>query len=102
MPAPLYESVKTGTGGWINGHHYYWASIKESSPTNLFPDYHPNPEMYLRYLTNIGFNLNVKTVEKTYRYTQELHRLNERTAIEKWSNELFDSNPNYHWRTHLI
>jgi hypothetical protein len=102
MPAPLYESVKTGTGGWINGHHYHWASIKDSSPTNLFPDYHPNPEMYLGYLTDIGFNLNVNTVEKTYRYTQELHRLNERTLIEKWSNELFDSNPNYHWRIHLI
>jgi hypothetical protein len=102
MAKPLYEFVKTGNGGWINGHHYHWTSIPGSSPDNLFPDYHPNPEMYLKYLQGIGFDIGIKTVEKTFRYTYELQQIKERMAIEAWSNDLYHSNPNYYYHVHLI
>lgn len=102
MAKPLYEFVKTDTGGWINGHHYHWASVSSSSPENPFSDYHPNPEMYLKYLQGIGFDISIKTVEKTFRYNYELQQIKERNAIETWANDLFHSNPKYYYHVHLI
>lgn len=102
MAKPLYEFVKNGNGGWINGHYYHWSSIPSSSYEKPFSDYHPNPEMYLQYLRGIGFDPSISTVEKAFRYTHELHQIKERTAIENWANDLYRENPNYHHGIHLI
>lgn len=102
MPNCLYEFVKDGKGGWINGHQYHWTSISYSSWKTPFQDYHPNPKMYMEYLKNLGFNISDKNAEKVLQYNTELLDLKERTVIEKWFNNIVESNSNYFHNLHLI
>jgi hypothetical protein len=102
MPLPLYEFVKTDTGGWVNGHHYHWSSISYSTPNTPFQDYHPNPAMYMDFLLKSGFKLSEETQKKTLEYQKQLMDLKERTLIEKWFDDVTKNDAGYHQGFHLI
>ena len=100
MPNCLHNFANDGHGGWINGHHYHWPVIKSSSMEKPFSDYHPNPGMYLDYITSLGFNISEESQARVQRQQIELKTLRERQAIEQWFNQLLSSMPNYsHWES---
>jgi hypothetical protein len=101
FPEVLYESVKNGKGGWINGHQYDWPGLDYKSPK--FLDYHPNPKMYMDYLMHIGFNISEKTQNYVKQLTNELHAIDHRPTIEEWFKNFNNKNhPNYYWGLHLV
>lgn len=100
FPPVLYDSVKDGTGGWINGHEYDWPDLKYNSPK--FLDYHPNPEMYMQYLLNIGINISEKTQMYVRQLNQELKNCKNEDDINRWWRGIYQAIPNYHSGMHLI
>jgi len=83
---PLYSSVHDGRGGWINGHEYYWPGVGGSSNDKKFSDYHPNPDMYMDYLTSIGFKLSDNTVQTVHEMTRQLKSIDQYSELRKWRN----------------
>ena len=100
FPPVLYDSVTNGRGGWINGHEYDWPGIKIHS--DKFLDYHPNPEMYMNYLLNIGVNISEKTQEYVKQLTRELKTKNNEDEIVDWWRSTHKAMPNYHVGLHLV
>jgi hypothetical protein len=102
MGLPLYHFFNDGNGGWINGHHYHWPNVGNSSPENPFKDYHPNPEMYKDYLLGMGFNLSKETQEQAVRWNKELQVIKTRDEIMNWSNIIYKNINKYVNGIHLI
>jgi hypothetical protein len=79
--------------GWYIGHTYY---IQENFwKKRLLYDYHPNPKMYLEFLTKIGFNISDKTKEKVLKLNKELLSFTESRQIEKWFQNLCKDTETY-------
>jgi hypothetical protein len=102
MPMPLYESVKTDTGGWTMGTYYYWPKLQGPNPKEKWGDYHPDPNMYMNYLTQVGFKFSPKVIDMVHEYTKELHDIQTREELEEWANDIWKSIPNYNHSKHLI
>jgi len=81
---PLYQFVKDNRGGWINGHEYYWPGLGNSTETVKFKDYHPNPVMYMDYLTNIGFQFSDKTAQNVRNIHAELMTISHINNLRKF------------------
>jgi hypothetical protein len=102
MPMPLYQCQKTETGGWHMGAYYYWPKLQGPNPKEKWGDYHPDPDMYLNYLKQIGFNFSPEVVSKVNEYTRELHDIETRDDLEAWAQEVWNETPNYQHSKHLI
>jgi hypothetical protein len=102
MPSPLYESMKTDKGGWIMGAYYYWPDVQGSNPKEKFGDYHPNPDMYMRYLQKIGFEISNSVQDQVHEYNRQLKQIENRKKLEEWAASIWKSTPNYNHGTHLI
>jgi hypothetical protein len=102
MGLPLYHFFNDGNGGWINGHHYHWPNVGNSSPENPFKDYHPNPEMYKDYLLGMGFNLSKETQEQAVLWNKQLQVIKTRDEIMNWSNIIYKNINKYDNGIHLI
>jgi hypothetical protein len=102
MGLPLYHFFNDGNGGWINGHHYHWPGIGDSSPEKPFRDYHPNPEMYKDYLLGMGFNLSKHVQEAAIQWNKEMQNIKTRDGLMHWSDMIYKSIPNYFNNEHLI
>lgn len=83
---PLYEFVKDGNGGWINGHEYWWPILDKS---RRFRDYHPNPKMYMEYLMSIDFKFSEETKQNIYNITNELLALDDTDIIRNWRMDIY-------------
>ena len=101
-PEVMYETVKDGTGGWVNGHHYHWPGVGGSTEKKLFSDYHPNTKMYMKYLMNVGINVSQETQNKVQQYMSELETLNHSDTIRAWGENIYRGLGNYFWHNHLI
>jgi hypothetical protein len=99
---PLHESVKTDTGGWTMGTYLYWPELQGPNPKQKWGDYHPDPDMYLNYLKQIGFNFSPEVVSKVNEYTKELHDIETRDDLVTWAQEVWNEIPNYQHSKHLI
>lgn len=102
MPSPLYESMKTGTGGWMMGAYYHWPACQGPNVKEKFGDYHPNPDMYMGYLQKLGFQLSSTVQDQVHQYSRQLAKINNRNDIENWVSRIWKSTPNYNHSTHLI
>lgn len=102
MPMPLYQSVKTDTGGWIMGTYYYWHKLQGPNPKEKWGDYHPDPDMHMNYLTQLGFKFSPKVIDMVHEYTKELHDIQTREELEEWANDIWKSIPKYNHSQHLI
>lgn len=99
-PPVMYESVKDGSGGWVNGHHYYWPDVNGTE--KMFSDYHPNPKMYMKYLMDIGMTVSNDTQDKINTYMSELQQINHHQKIRDWGENIYRDIGNYFWNEHLI
>jgi hypothetical protein len=78
---PLYEFVKDGNGGWINGHEYWWPTLDKN---RKFRDYHPNTKMYMNYLLSIDFKFSEETKNLVNLINDELLKLDHTDVIREW------------------
>lgn len=85
-PEPLYSFVNDGHGGWINGHEYYWPGVGSSTDAKKFQDYHPNPLMYMDFLTRIGFKLSENTAQNVMQMNDELRGIDDFKSLRGWRN----------------
>lgn len=99
-PQVMYESVKDGHGGWVNGHKYFWPDVGGTS--KIFQDYHPNTKMYLKYLQDIGFNISSQTQSKVEQYSNELLTIAHHQDIRKWGEDIYKGLGNYFWKENPI
>lgn len=99
-PQVMYESVKDGTGGWVNGHGYIWPGV--GTEDKLFYDYHPNTAMYLKYLKDIGFPISLATQNKVSQYMYELKQLDHHQKIREWGENIYRNLGNYFWTKNPI
>lgn len=102
MGLPLYHFFKDGNGGWINGHHYHWPGVGNSSPENPFKDYHPNPEMYMKFLLGMDFNLSEFAKNTAIQWNKEMQTIKTRDGLVQWSDNIYANLPGYNHSTHLI
>lgn len=102
MPSTLFEFATNGHGGWINGHHYHWPGVGNSTPEKPFSDYHPNPRMYADYLATVGIKVSPAAYQKAVDYTTELHSLKTDNEITVWFTTGFRGMQNRYYDLHLI
>jgi len=102
MGLSLYHFSHNGRGGWTNGHLYHWSSISYSTPDNPFQDYHPNPKMYMDFLTGSDISLSQSTKDRVLEYNQNMLEMKERGTIEQYFKDFCKTLPKYKHTQHLI
>lgn len=100
MTDTLYSLQADGDGGWISGHIYHWPGLSDSHPSKWFHDYHPNPNGYLKFLLNKGFDISSGTQDFIInKIMPELMQLTHRDLIVEWAMNLYkEIHPGYEYR----
>lgn len=89
MPTPLSDFVRDKDGNWIEGHRYFWYDEYGTRTYKLDKekksiDWHPNPLMYLNYLTGIGFKFSKEVEKQVETINSELLKLDHAKKIHEW------------------